>query len=165
MFPQVVDIIVHCLDPGRIRSHGLVELFPPLGRFPTVAYCKSDRRIAVGSRKGDVFIYELRGMKIQSYTAHSQPVSACEFSPDGKHLATFSVKEGKVMFWQIGATMFGLGSSQPRCVKTCKGNTVLFQNWPELKDQLEFRLAKLRWITNKDVLCMLMNGKEEKFSL
>ncbi|XP_055328610.1 WD repeat-containing protein 7-like isoform X2 [Paramacrobiotus metropolitanus] len=162
---EVIDVVIHCLDPGRIKNSGLVELFPPIGRFPMVAYCKQNRRVAVGSKKGGVFIYELRGMKVQSYSGHGLAVAAIEFAPDGKHFASFSLREGKLLFWQIGATLFGLGSTQPRCVKTCKANTVLWQNWPELKEHMEYRLARLRWITNKDVLCMLINGKEEKFSL
>lgn len=130
-----------------------------------VAYCKQNRRIAVGSKKGGIFIYELRGMKVQSYGGHAQAVSACEFSPDGKHLATFSAREGKVLFWAIGATMFGLGSTQPRCVKTSKATVVAAQNWPDLRDAVEYKMAKLRWMNNKDVMCLLMNGKEERFSV
>jgi WD40 repeat protein len=130
-----------------------------------IGYCKQNRRIAVGSKKGGVSIYELRGMKVQSYGGHAQPISSVEFSPDGKHLASFSCKEGKLLFWQIGATMFGLGSTQPRCVKTCKAVSVAFQNWPELKDQPEYRIARLRWVSNKDVMVILANGKEERYSL
>ncbi|GAV02423.1 hypothetical protein RvY_12991-2 [Ramazzottius varieornatus] len=162
---ETVDIVCHCLDTGRIKSHGLFELFPSLNRFPMIAYCKQNRRIAVGSKKGGIFIYELRGMKVQSYGGHAQAVSACEFSPDGKHLATFSAREGKVLFWAIGATMFGLGSTQPRCVKTSKASVVAVQNWPDLRDAVEYKMAKLRWMNNKDVMCLLMNGKEERFSV
>ncbi|OQV20247.1 WD repeat-containing protein 7 [Hypsibius exemplaris] len=162
---EAVEIVIHSLDPGRIKTHGLVELFPPVGRFPMIAFCKNNRRIAVGSKKGGVYICELRGVKMQSYGGHAQPVSSCEFSPDGKHLATFSCKEGKLLFWQIGATLFGLGSTQPRCVKTCKAVSVSFQNWPELKDHAEYRMARQRWVSNKDVMVILANGKEERYSL
>jgi hypothetical protein len=62
---QVVDIVLHCLDPGHLKVRGLSEVFPAICRFNQVSHCASTRRIAVGAKNGQVALYELRSQKCQ----------------------------------------------------------------------------------------------------
>ena len=66
-----------------------------------VSYCSHTRRLAVGSRIGHIALYELRSSRCQLIPAHSSPVSALAFAPEGKVLASFSFDDGKISFWQV----------------------------------------------------------------
>lgn len=55
---------------------------------------------SVGSNSGTLTLYELRQNKCQTLSAHSSPITAAAFSPDGKFLASYSCGENKLSFWQ-----------------------------------------------------------------
>jgi len=101
-YPQVIDIVLHCVDHGHLKTRPLSEVFPVLLRFSQVSHCSTTRRICVGSKNGNLTIYELRSNKSQQITAHpGSPITACAFSPDGKFLASYSSYENKMSFWQV----------------------------------------------------------------
>lgn len=67
-----------------------------------VSHCSTTRRIAVGSKTGQLALYELRGnIKSSTLYAHQAPVTACAFSPEGKFLVSYSCSENKLCFWQV----------------------------------------------------------------
>ena len=40
IFPQVVDIVVYCLDQRQLKEKGMTELFPGLCRYVYCKYCR-----------------------------------------------------------------------------------------------------------------------------
>jgi WD40 repeat protein len=62
-------------------------------------------------------MYDLRGGRVQMINAHPGPVIAVAFSSDGKNLATYSVSDNKMNFWQTSTGMFGLGNAQTKCTR------------------------------------------------
>ncbi|KAG8034804.1 hypothetical protein G9C98_007880 [Cotesia typhae] len=159
---EVMDIILHCLDPGHLKTKPLNEVFPAVCRFNQVSHCSASRRIAVGGRVGQLALYELRGtVKCQTVSAHQASVTALAFSPEGKFLVSYSCTENKLCFWQqTSSGMFGLGNSQTRCVKsysTAPMNDVTRLN--------PMRLARLIWINNRTVTLMLADGSETRFNV
>ncbi|KAH8023747.1 hypothetical protein HPB51_016486 [Rhipicephalus microplus] len=157
---EVMEIVLHCLDPTQLKMRGLSELFPAICKFHNVSYCGATRRIAVGAKSGSLTIYELRASKSQIIPAHSTSVVACTFSPDGKYLATYSSGENKLCFWQTAAGLFGLGNAQTRCVRTYPT--------PPLPDSVRansLKMAWLVWIASRTVSLMLADGSEHRFTL
>ncbi|XP_008557292.1 WD repeat-containing protein 7 isoform X8 [Microplitis demolitor] len=159
---EVMDIILHCLDPGHLKTKPLNDVFPAVCRFNQVSHCSATRRIAVGGRVGQLALYELRGtVKCQTVSAHQASVTALAFSPEGKFLVSYSCTENKLCFWQqTSSGMFGLGNSQTRCVKsysTAPMNDVTRLN--------PMRLARLIWINNRTVTLMLADGSETRFNV
>ncbi|XP_051158391.1 WD repeat-containing protein 7 isoform X1 [Leptopilina boulardi] len=159
---EVMDIILHCLDPGHLKTKPLNEVFPAICRFNQVSHCPATRRIAVGGRGGQLALYELRGnVKCQTVSAHQAPVTALAFSPDGKFLVSYSCSENKLCFWQqTSSGMFGLGNSQTRCVKSY--STAPINDVTRLNPM---RLARLIWINNRTVTLMLADGSETRFNV
>ncbi|XP_066603876.1 WD repeat-containing protein 7 isoform X2 [Prorops nasuta] len=159
---EVMDIILHCLDPGHLKTKPLNEVFPAVCRFNQVSHCPATRRIAVGGRNGQLALYELRGnVKCQMVTAHQAPVTALAFSPEGKFLVSYSCTEDKLCFWQqTSSGMFGLGNSQTRCVKSY--STAPINDVARLNPM---RLARLIWINNRQVTLMLADGSETRFNV
>jgi hypothetical protein len=43
---QLMDIILHCLDPGHLKIKGLQDVFPAVCRFNQVSHCPATRRIS-----------------------------------------------------------------------------------------------------------------------
>lgn len=56
--------------------------------------------ILVGASNGHLAIYELRQNKCQMIPAHTNPITALAFSPDGKFLVSYSCGENRLSFWQ-----------------------------------------------------------------
>ncbi|CAL8086757.1 unnamed protein product [Orchesella dallaii] len=160
---EVMDIVLHCVDHGHLKTRGLGDVFPVLCRFSQVTHCPTTRRIAVGSKQGNLAIYELRSSKCQTIPAHASPpssITACAFSPDGKFLASYSCTENKMSFWQQSSSgMFGLGHTQTRCVKTI--STV------PLPDNLKntIRSPRLVWTGSRNVSLMLADGSENRYGV
>jgi len=55
-----------------------------------LSFCNNTRRIAAGTKNGQIIVYDLKTLKSQVVSAHRGAVSALCFSPDGKYLATYS---------------------------------------------------------------------------
>ncbi|XP_077870004.1 uncharacterized protein LOC100367391 [Saccoglossus kowalevskii] len=158
---EVMDIIVHCLDPIQLKTKGLSEVFPAICRFNMVSYCPNSRRLAVGARNGALAMYDQRTAKCQMISGHQNAVTALSFSPDGKYLATYSYGDNRLFFWQTGNTLFGaigIGSGT-KCVKVY--NTAQFEagNQPHV-----LKLVRLVWISGKTVILLLANGSEYRYS-
>ncbi|XP_076033939.1 WD repeat-containing protein Rbcn-3B isoform X3 [Oratosquilla oratoria] len=156
---EVTDIVLHCVDPGHLKSRGLNEVFPAICGFPQVSHCPHTRRIATGAKNGSIAMYELRASKCQMIPAHQEPVTAVSFSPDGKYLTSYSMMESKLSFWQTSAGMFGLGTSQTKCTKSYSTIPV-----PEIVRMNPQRLPKLVWVSNRTVVLMMADGTEHRFN-
>ncbi|XP_050439135.1 WD repeat-containing protein 7 isoform X2 [Adelges cooleyi] len=153
---EVMDIILHCVDPTQLKTRSLSEVFPAISRFSQVTHCSTSRRIAVGTKMGTIALYELRSSKCQTINAHTKPISACAFSPDGKFLVSYSAGENKLSFWQTSTGMFGLGNSQTKCTKSYS---------TEIQDPTrssQLRQIKLHWTNNRSVRFM-SDGLERTF--
>ncbi|XP_047541633.1 WD repeat-containing protein 7 isoform X1 [Vanessa atalanta] len=157
---EVMDIILHCVDQSHLKSKGLNEVFPAICRYNQVSHCPATRRIAVGSHTGQLAIYELRAGRCQSLAAHSGPVTACAFSPDGRYLVSYATADNRLSFWQSTAGMFGLGAAQTRCVKCY--STAPMADVARLNPA---RLARLVWTNSRTVTLMLADGSETRFNV
>lgn len=116
--------------------------------------------IIAGAIDGRLAIYELKQNKCQMMPAHSKAITALAFSPDGKYLVSYCCAENRLSFWQTSSGMFGLGSSQTKCIKNYSTAPI-----PDLSRFNPMRLAKLIWISNKIVTLMLADGSETRFNL
>ena len=126
---DVVDIILHCVDHNHLRARNLYEVFNPTCLFPQISHCTQTRRIAVGTKNGQLAMYEMRGTnKTQMINAHQGRVTAVAFGPDGKNLATFSGKDNKLYFWQTQTSMFGLGKLCSEKLNSLSARRLMFIN-------------------------------------
>ncbi|XP_037873545.1 WD repeat-containing protein 7 isoform X2 [Bombyx mori] len=157
---EVMDIILHCVDQSHLKSKGLNEVFPAICRYNQVSHCPATRRIAVGSHTGQLALYELRAGRCQSLAAHSGPVTACAFSPDGRYLVSYATTDNRLSFWQSTSGMFGLGAAQTRCVKCY--STAPMADVARLNPA---RLARLVWTNSRTVTLMLADGSETRFNV
>lgn len=164
---EVMDISLHCLDSNHLKTKSLAEIFPAITKFSSVTFCGQSKRIAVGAKNGQLAIYELRTpQKQQIIVAHSQAITCCSFSPDGKHLASYSLDENKLCFWSTATTLFGLGNAQTRCIRTfntppaSSGSVISLQQPTGLKST-----PRLVWVANKVLILMFSDGSEHRYSL
>lgn len=157
---EVMDITLHCLDSADLKNKPLNEVCPSICKFNQVSHCAASRRISVGASNGHLAIYELRQNKCQMIPAHSHPITALAFSPDGKFLVSYACGENRLSFWQTSTGMFGLGQSQTRCIKGYSTAPI-----PDVNRLNPMRLAKLIWINNRTVTLMLADGSETRFNV
>lgn len=165
---ETMDISLHCIDTNHLKTRSLAEVFPAITRFSNVTFCPASKRIAVGAKNGQLAIYELRTpQKQQMIVAHSQAITGCSFSPDGKHLASYSMDENKMCFWSTATTLFGLGNAQTKCIRTFNtppantGSLISLQAPTGPKSSL----PRLVWVANKVLILMFSDGSEHRYSL
>ena len=159
---ETTDIVLYSLDQNALKNKGLGEMFPALTRFQNVTYCLSSKRVAVGSKTGNLAIYELKTGKSQLIQAHNGLITCCAFSPDGKYLSSYCCTENKISFWLTQAVgLFGLGNAQTRCVKSlsCPPMSEPVRSLGPLKS------AKLVWVSSKLVILLFADGKEHRFCI
>ncbi|XP_059089612.1 WD repeat-containing protein 7-like [Tigriopus californicus] len=156
---DVTDITLHCIDHNHLKNKPLNEIFKPISNFTQVSHCIQTRRIAVGTRTGQLAMYELRASKVQMIAAHSGQIAAVAFAPDGKNLASYSTKDNRLCFWQTSTGMFGLGNAQTKCTRT--------YNTPALSQAVRWNpmySPRLLWNGTKIVTLLLPDGTEHRFN-
>lgn len=156
----MVDIVVYCLDQRQLKEKGMTELFPGLCRFNMVSYSPQSRRLAVGAKNGQLALYDLRSSRCQMVSAHSSQVTALSFSPDDRVLASYSFGDSKICFWQTGSSLFGMLGSSLRCVRSY---TTVSPS-PKMSPAL-LKLIRLVWINHKNVILLMADGTEYKYSV
>lgn len=156
---DVVDIVLHCIDHNHLKNRSLAEVFAPVCQFPQVTHCLQTRRIAVGTKVGQLAMYELRAAKVQMISAHQGALAACSFSPDGKNLATYSAGDNRLCFWQTSTGMFGLGNAQTKCTRTYNTPPA-----PQSAKWTPARGPKLVWTSARTVTLLLPDGTENRFN-
>lgn len=156
---EVMDITLHCLDSNSLKNDGLDRVCPAICKFNQISHCSSTRRIAVGASNGRMAFYELRQNKCQMIPAHTHPISALAFSPDGKYLVSYSCGENRLSFWQTSTGMFGLGQSQTRCIKGYSTAAI------DVSRVNPLRVARLRWNSAKNVSLLLADGSDTRFNV
>ncbi len=170
---DVVDIVLHCVDHNHLKQRPMSEVFPPICVFAQVSHCAATRRVAVGTRAGQLAVHELRGgggghggagggggsHRVQMLAAHKGPVAATSFSPDGKNLATYSAGDSRLCFWQTSTGMFGLGAAQTKCTRS--------YNTPPVAQAVQWSPTyspKLVWNGQRTVTLLLPDGTEHRFN-
>ncbi|KAK6177982.1 hypothetical protein SNE40_012831 [Patella caerulea] len=162
IFVETVDVVVHCLDMGQLKSKGLQELFPAICRFSMVSACNQTKRIWVGAKNGSLALYEMKQhSKCQLISAHQGPVIAVCVNPDGKYLCTFSHVDSRLKFWQTASSsIFGIGSQQTKCIRQYSVPKIEVTPLTNI-----LKLVRLVWIDNKTVVLLTVDGSETKFSI
>lgn len=157
---EVMDVTMHCLDPGQLKSKGLMDLFPAVCRFSMVTVCPITKRIWVGAKNGGLAFYDLKQhSKCQMTTAHSGPVIATCVSPDGKYLATYSHIDNRLKFWQTASSSL-FGSQQTKCVKSAPTPPCPITNVTNL-----LKLVRLVWVDTRTVIMLTVDGSEHRYSV
>lgn len=111
--PHVPYLRNACLKAATNLVHELVL------RFPMVAFHQESQRLAVGDKKGPIYIYDLiSATRWFTLEGHKTPLSALSFSGDGKVLASYSIPESRVALWKISSSFFGILGSNTSCYKT-----------------------------------------------
>ena len=164
---ESMDIVLHCLDINNLKNRSLNETFPAISKFANVTFCPTSRRIAVGGKTGVVAIFELRTpQKSQMITAHAHSLTCCAFAPDGKHLSTYSMDENKICFWSTATSLFGLGQSQIKCVRTYNTKPASSSGLISLQDPVGQKAPpRLIWVANKALILMFADGSECRYNV
>uniref|UniRef100_A0AC35TK21 ANAPC4_WD40 domain-containing protein n=1 Tax=Rhabditophanes sp. KR3021 TaxID=114890 RepID=A0AC35TK21_9BILA len=158
----VGDILVHCIEAPTLKANTLSKMFPPIQKFHMVAYCSTSRRIAIGGANGKLVIHDLKSSKAQVVQAHNQPITALDFSSDGKVLCVYCATEAKVSLWQSQMSFLGMGQNSLKCMKVMQAPAEFPIETPGETPQI-FR-AKIIFNGPKSLTLMLPNGRESRIT-
>ncbi|CAK9302396.1 unnamed protein product [Gordionus sp. m RMFG-2023] len=163
LLSETIDIYVYCGGNTMHRVKDWEKLLSPFMKFPQIAFNVEKKQLILGTQKALLYLYDFKTIKPEiCNTPHINAIIAVSYSPDYKNLATLSYPEGLLVIWQITSTLFGIGPSQAKYLKSRKLDNVphLYQT----SDQ-DYKIGKLIWINNKVLLILFSDGTEQKFHL
>eukprot|EP01127_Copromyxa_protea_P016860 TRINITY_DN508_c0_g1_i7.p1 TRINITY_DN508_c0_g1~~TRINITY_DN508_c0_g1_i7.p1 ORF type:complete len:502 (+),score=81.33 TRINITY_DN508_c0_g1_i7:2702-4207(+) len=161
--PILVEAIVRSLDPHvpylrnaclKAATNLVHEL---VLRFPMVAFHQESQRLAVGDKKGPLYIYDLiSATRWYTLEGHKAQVSALAFSGDGKILASYAIAESRVALWKISNSFFGILGASSSCYKA----VVVSPTHRAITTALLLEATKMQWIGPRDFL-LIRTWEEE----
>jgi WD40 repeat protein len=105
--------MVKILDPNHpmvresLQNIVTVNFAELVKNFPSVDFNAASQKLAVGTNDGKTIVYDLRAAtKVHVLDTHSGAIHGVSFSPDGKLIATLSLQESQIVFWQPAAGLF-----------------------------------------------------------
>jgi len=124
--PSLVEAIVKALHPHipglreATLANGTAVLNLMTSLFPMLAIDLTDQRLAVGTRDGQVHIYDLNtATRVHTLQCHAPfSVSGVAFAGANRVLSTYSIETGQVKVWKTTQSLFGILSGEPQTVKT-----------------------------------------------
>jgi hypothetical protein len=130
---KLVEAALNPLDPNlpelrnSCQEQAQAVLKAIIKSFPTVSGHKTAQRLAVGTAKGVILIYDLRTATRWHVLdkGHTGPVTAMAYNAEGDKLASYSLVDGHVVVWATKTSFFEYFSAAPspqRCLKGGKAD-------------------------------------------
>ena len=101
--------MVKVLDPNHphlreaIQNTVTINFAELVKVFPCIDFHPATQKLAVGTTDGNTIIFDLRtANKGNILYQQSGPVHAVSFSPQGTLMATLTLKDSRITFWQLG---------------------------------------------------------------
>lgn len=99
----------------RMLAIALPLITDLLHMFPSVAYHRDTHRLAAACPLGSdhrIHLLDMRGSStVRFLEGHTHPVTACDFSPDGRMLVSYSLGEATLRWWIVPSGLLGLLSN------------------------------------------------------
>lgn len=131
LLPRLVETVVRSLDPHvpYLRDSCLQAttkvLHALVKQYPMVSFHQESQRLAVGTQDAVIVIYDLKtATRCHLLEGHRGGISAVSFASTGKMLASYSIVDSEVKFWQTSGTFLGFLGYSPHCIRTCTVNRV-----------------------------------------
>jgi WD40 repeat protein len=181
----MVDTMVKALDPNnptvREALQNIVTInFAELVKiFPMIAFHASTQRLAVGSLDGSSVIYDLRtATKLNILEGHHGAVHGISFSPNGKLIASLSLQENQIAFWQPALGFldslkgaFGTSGSQGIQLSIGVGKVKPYRTFPigapivQVDVQQVLDGVQFEWTSDRSLKLHSIGGVELSFSV
>ncbi|KAL7056136.1 hypothetical protein AAHC03_020939 [Spirometra sp. Aus1] len=117
ILPELVEVLLVCVDRIRLKERGLDVTFPALQRFRNVDSHTRAQKICVGGTNGSLTFFDFKTGRYFSTQAHEASVTAVKFSSDGRQMASYSLNENKLRVWQLSTSgLFGMGGQQVKAL-------------------------------------------------
>ncbi|KAA3676156.1 uncharacterized protein DEA37_0005184 [Paragonimus westermani] len=119
VLPEMVEVVLACLDKTRLKERGLEFVFPALRQFSAFSTNTRSQKVCVGGINGSLTFFDFKIGRYFVTTGHKGPVTAIRFHTDGRLIATYSLTESLLRVWQLHTTgLFGMGGQQVKVVST-----------------------------------------------
>ncbi|VDN38013.1 unnamed protein product, partial [Dibothriocephalus latus] len=100
ILPELVEVLLVCVDRIRLKERGLDITFPALQRFRNVDSHTRAQKICVGGANGSLTFFDFKTGRYFYTQAHDGSVTAVKFSSDGRQMASYSLNENRLRLWQ-----------------------------------------------------------------
>uniref|UniRef100_A0A6B2G6F4 WD repeat-containing protein 7 (Trinotate prediction) n=1 Tax=Myxobolus squamalis TaxID=59785 RepID=A0A6B2G6F4_MYXSQ len=112
---ETVDLLLNCSAHKILKKENhILTTFPFLSKFNMIDYCSINRRLAVGTTKGQFALFDIRSLRCTLLHSFNGPITCLKFSVDGRQLVAYCYDEMKICIWNTHFSLFGLLSSTPK---------------------------------------------------
>ncbi|KAM3186618.1 hypothetical protein ACTXT7_003974 [Hymenolepis weldensis] len=118
ILPELVEIVLVCVNRTKLKERGLNSVFPILQQFHSVGSHTRAQKVCVGGLNGKLIFFDFKSGRYHTVeSAHKAPITAVCFNPDGRQLASYSMLENVMKIWQLSSTgLFGIGTQHVKSI-------------------------------------------------
>lgn len=123
--PAICDVAVRFIDPSAQQTRtrllpNVTALIYEIGKaYSFVRLHKQQQRLLVGGMDGVIVMFDLRtGTRSHIFEGHTKPVTSLAFSPDCKHICSYSFEEVTIRVWNVPAGFMSILNMVCKPIKT-----------------------------------------------
>lgn len=164
--PAIVDTLVRFLDPNspntrtRLLPHIRAFMEDLSMTFSSVQCHSGSQRWLVGGMDGICVLFDTKSAtRAHIFEGHTKPITCLAFSPDTRHIVSYSYEEVTVRLWAVPSGLMSMLSVNCKPLKTLVVEPLLTESLALLPPEALLRAVSISWIDAGTIAIAVQNRR------